>query len=160
MVTQERLREVLSYNLGTGEFIWSVDRKKCSAGAVAGSRRADGYVTIRIDYRRYYAHRLAWLYVTGEWPDIGIDHADGNPTNNAWSNLRLADPAQNTQNRGIQRNNSLGIKGVRRSGKRFYAIIQAYGRSIYLGSFPTAAQAKRAYDAAAKRYHGEFARAA
>ncbi|MDX0946193.1 HNH endonuclease [Sinorhizobium medicae] len=153
-----RLKQVLHYDPASGVFCWAENRKKCTKGAVAGSVRADGYVLIRIDYQRYYAHRLAWLYMTGEWPAQEIDHADGNPSNNVWSNLRAASPTQNMQNRPTQRNNRTGLKGVRRSSRGFYATIQVDGQYRYLGRFCDPLEAHLAYCQTASAVFGEFAR--
>lgn len=157
-ITQSRLKEVLTYDPAGGFFYWAVDRKKCSKGAVAGSVRPDGYVAIRVDYHRYYANRLAWLYMTGEWPALDVDHADGNASNNAWGNLREASPTQSMQNRPAQRNNRQGLKGVRKSGRKFYASIQIDGVSKYLGTFEDAGAAHAAYCQASKAAFGDFAR--
>lgn len=158
MITYERLKEIVQYDPETGVFTWLECRKKCTPGSVAGSVRPDGYTQIRLDYKRYYAHRLAWLYMTGQHSDKIVDHADGNPRNNAWRNLREATPAQSAQNRGVQKNNRDGVKGVKRAGHRFYAMISAAGHNRYLGTFETQAEAIAAYAAAARHYHGEFAR--
>lgn len=157
MITQGRLKELVNYDLETGIFTWATTRKKCTIGHVAGSTRADGYTLIRLDYKRYYAHRLAWLYMTGEWARI-VDHKDLNPLNNSWANLRKATPTESAQNRGAQSNNRLGLKGVSYNGYGFYAKIHVNGAHKHLGSFRTAEDAHNAYTAAAQAYHGEFAR--
>jgi hypothetical protein len=63
-------------------------RVRVGAGDKAGTTNRRGYVDIKIDGRSYLAHRLAWLYVTGEFPIHEIDHINGNPSNNIWTNLR------------------------------------------------------------------------
>lgn len=158
-LTHKRLVEVLRYDPETGLFSWAVKRKKCVVGVIAGSPRSDGYVLIRIDYARYYAHRLAWLYMTGDWPTAEVDHVDGDASNNRWGNLREATATQNMQNRRMQKNNRIGLKGVKRSGKRFYAMIQVNGASRYLGTFDTPLMAHGAYREAAEREFQQFARA-
>lgn len=156
LLTADRLRDVLNYDPESGVFTWRISRKKCTAGAAAGSKRPDGYVLIRVDYIRYYGHRLAWLYMMGEWPKSIIDHIDGNPTNNSLVNLRTATPRQSSQNRRVQSNNRTGLKGVRRSSCGFYSMIKAGHEVKYLGSFKTASAAYGAYRAAADEYFGEF----
>ena len=108
MLTAERLREVLNYDPQSGEFRRRVDRgrgrgHRWKAGTIAG-RKAQ-YIHINIDYALYAAHRLAWLYMTGEWPSRGIDHIDRDKHNNAWSNLRLADKSQNAMNSKMRSTN-------------------------------------------------------
>jgi hypothetical protein len=68
-LTAERLREVLDYNPETGVFTWKVRTSiRVVAGKVAGSVGKRGYLIIGVGGRNYYAHRLAWLHMTGEWP--------------------------------------------------------------------------------------------
>ena len=97
-LTVERLRELLSYDPATGKFLWRVGRQCMRAGAVAGATEVQGYRVIKIDGKIYKAHRLAWLYVTGEWPPEEIDHKNTDPQDNVWSNLRLATHSQNQAN--------------------------------------------------------------
>jgi hypothetical protein len=157
-LTAERLREVLHYNSETGNFTWRIPRRRVHAGDVAGSRSGKGYFVIRVDYRLYRAHRLAYLYMTGVWPTAEIDHKDTDRSNNRWHNLREATSAQNSQNSGRQKRNISGFKGVSRYGRRWCAMITANGERYRSGSFRTPEEAAYAYAAAAKHLHGEFAR--
>ena len=114
MLTVERLRECLEYEPVSGLFIRVYNRNPNFVGKIAGSRKKEGkntYIRIRIDGNDYYAHRLAFLYMTGEWPDI-VDHIDRNGINNSWDNLRNVDKSINGHNRGENKNNTSGIKGV------------------------------------------------
>jgi HNH endonuclease/AP2 domain-containing protein len=159
-ITAARLRELLDYNSETGEFRW---RKQVSrsvkAGAVAGLTDRDGYRRITIQGRIYPAHRLAWLYMTGQWCRVMIDHRDGNPSNNRRDNLRRATVSQNNANRRIHRNNKCGFKGVVRNHiGRWVSAIYKNGKRHHLGSFGTPQEAHAAYVLAAPRLHGEFAR--
>lgn len=120
---------------------------------------AKGYVQINVDYGIYRAHRLAWIYMTGQNPDLGIDHKDRNAANNAWNNLRLATDQQNLTNKSVSPKNKVGLKGVYKIKNRpacYVAAIKKGGRRYHLGNFYTAEEAKAAYDAAAKILHGEF----
>lgn len=108
------------------------------------------------------AHRLAWLYVYGEWPDAEIDHINGNTGDNRISNLRPATRAQNGANRGRQTNNASGVKGVcwhAQSGK-WRAMIRISGKSRHLGLFNDIGAAAAAYARATVNRNGEFARTA
>lgn len=160
-LTADRLREVLRYSPSTGEFHWRI---MCSArrpaGMLAGDKKkGSGYILIGVDGCRYRAHRLAWLYMTGEWPKQQVDHKDRNRSNNKWENLREASQQQNSAN--MRRPSRSGLKGVfSRTPTRWIASIAVDRRTIYLGTFTTAEQASAAYTAAAKKYFGEFARAA
>jgi hypothetical protein len=160
-ITQQRLQEVLHYDPNTGEFRWRQRLSRaCQIDAVAGTVSLR-YRCIRIDGRNYTAHQLAWLYVTGEWPSLLVDHRDGDPTNNRWDNLRLATRSENSANRRRNRNNKSGFKGViwdQRHGG-WLARIGKNRRTYYLGRYTTAEEAHAAYAAKARELFGEFARA-
>jgi len=106
------------------------------------------------------AHRLAWLYVTGSWPDFEVDHVNLDGTDNRWANLRLATSSQNQRNRRLQSNNTSGYKGVHKlkNNGKFLAYIKVHGKQKRLGIFDTAEQAYEHYVAAAEELHGEFSR--
>lgn len=156
--TQAYLKGILSYNKHTGIFQW---RKKISVKVIVGQQAgcvSQNLVRIGIHGKIYTAHTLAWFYVTGTWPLL-IDHRDLNGINNRFKNLRCADKSTNGMNRGIQSNNTTGLKGVcKRKDGRFSAQICKNRRSIYLGLFRTAEDAHAAYMAALPKYHGVFAR--
>lgn len=160
-LTIERLKEALHYDPETGAFTWKIHRGKATPGKVATALANDAdapYIYICLDYQRYYAHRLAWFYMTGEWPSRIVDHANGRHGDNRWINLRQATPAQSGWNRKVQSNNKIGMKGVskRSSGKkRWFARIN----DKYIGAFATPEEAHAAYVMAAKEAHGEFFRA-
>lgn len=160
--TYERVRELLSYNPETGVFVWIAPPKNhqrmlCKE---AGSLKTKGYIQIKIDGKKYSAHRLAWLYSFGEWPEFDIDHANGNPSDNRITNLRQATNPQNQANR--KRNAGKVIaKGVRKIGSgRFQARISVGKHQITIGTFDSESAAVSAYMRAAKQNYSEFARAA
>jgi hypothetical protein len=158
-ITAERLRELLDYDAATGWFRWRVQvSSNVRVGGIAGNYAA-GYWQIKIDRRNYRAHRLAWLFMTGKFPDHEIDHIDGDGTHNAWPNLREATHAQNMANYRRRKKNASGFKGVYQQGSSssWFAHIWDGERLVHLGSFPTREEAHAAYLAAARSYHGEFA---
>lgn len=167
MLTAERLRELLHYDPDTGVFIRRVQSSpRIKVGDVAGDvrqvRRDGFYRRISVENRRYAAHRLAWLYVHGEWPPDGfdIDHIDGDGRNNRITNLRLATRSQNGANRRLQVNNASGMKGVSfyRKTKKWKAQISVRGHVKSIGYFKTIEEAAAAYRAAASEHFGEFRR--
>lgn len=160
---QRRLKELLHYDPETGLFRWKVCRKrpKANPGDVAGKRHpSQAYIRIGFDGWMWLAHRLAFLYMAGEWPGEQVDHIDGDPLNNKWSNLRAATPAENLSNARRRRANKSGYKGVSRIRNKWRAAITKNGKCHYLGVFETPEQAHAAYCAAAVKLAGQFARAA
>lgn len=159
MLTQNELRELLHYDPATGLFRWRVDRNQnVKAGDIAGTTEATNYVRIYVKGRFYKAHRLAWFYMTGEWPSDQIDHRDRDRANNRWKNLREATYPQNAANAPARSNSRTGFKGVHPHGDKFEAQIRINGEKVYLGIFDTAKEAAAIYALAARDLHGEFAR--
>lgn len=112
MLTQQRLKELLVYNPETGVFRRLVARPNAPAGSVAGSALPTGHLRISVDGQRYFAHRLAWFYVYGCWPNGDLDHRDRRPNHNAIDNLREATTSQNQANVGLRKDNMSGYRGV------------------------------------------------
>lgn len=160
----EMIRSLLTYDRETGVFVWNRRNVIGSwnqkfAGKVAGTVCDRGYIYICINKRKFSAHRLAWLYVTGEWPELEIDHKNTIKGDNWFDNLRLATFFQNQQNKGLVPYNSSGLKGVSWRSDRdcWRAVINANGRFIHLGHFSEKKDARIAYTKAATELHGEFA---
>ena len=148
-LTAARLREVLDYNPETGEFVRIIGVRGQAAGAIAGTVSAVlGYIFIGIDGARYLAHRLAWLYMHGKWPEKQIDHINGIRSDNRLANLREATAAQNRQNQTeFRRNNSSGYLGVYadKNTGLYTASIKVGGVQHHIGSYRTAEEAHEAY---------------
>lgn len=167
MITVERAKEVLHYDPETGIFRWLVDvwggryHNVCviRAGDVAGTKNGTGYYYITADGYRMRAHRLAWLMVYGRMPKALIDHIDGDKTNNRISNLREATKSQNGFNRGPERGNVSGFKGVYwcSQKRKWQAEMRVRGKRKHLGFHDTPEGAAEANAAAAVVEHGEFA---
>lgn len=148
MLTAERLRELLHYAPETGAFTRVASRGgRAMAGNIAGSIDRQGYRRITIDRREYKAHRLAWLYVTGAWPENYIDHRNGVRDDNRFANLREATSGENHQNITRRSDNTSGFIGVtwHRQNMKWMAQIRVDGRYHYLGCFNTYEEANAAY---------------
>lgn len=160
VLTAGRLREILSYDPMTGAFTWLCVKGRGKVGARADRLHKTGYRIVKIDNTAYYAHRLAWLYATGNWPKEMLDHASMDKADNRITNLREATRAQNNANRAASTGSASGIKGVYPAGKRWTAMIRANGTLRYLGTFTTSEEAQTAYAEAASDLFGQFARTA
>lgn len=157
-LTQETLRKYLSYDPETGVFTRiaaSNVRHKFSLGCEAGRTDSRGRRKVAILGREYFAHRLAFFYMMGRWPESLIDHIDGDHSNNRWSNLREASPRDNNQNRSSRSWGKSGVLGVRSTyhPSRWQAAIKHDGKDIYLGTYGTVEEAAAAYDAAKRKLH-------
>lgn len=147
-LNQCRLSELLWYDQNTGIFIRRIGFGNVRSGSAAGSKSNDGYMMTMIDGRRYANHRLAFLYVTGMFPDGQVDHINGNRSDNRFSNLRVVSNAENAQNvGGPQRNNKSGFFGVswHKLANKWQAQIAVSGCSRHLGLFHSPEDAYRAY---------------
>lgn len=145
-MTQAILMRLVSYDPATGEFRWlETTNGEVKVGPLAGKTTKNGYRQIGIGGRAFYGHRLAWLYMTGKWPVAMVDHKDGNPANNAWSNLRAATAAQNNANR-IATPGKSGVTGVYWHEQRHKWVARASkdNKFLYLGLFDTVDAAKAA----------------
>lgn len=158
MVSVEVINKFLSYDAETGIFRWKVDiGKKVKKGNVAGSKKNDGYIRIKIHGKDYAAHRLAYLLVHGELPQF-LDHIDRNRANNRISNLRACTLSENQFNKGVTKRSTSGIKGVawNDKSKKWRAQSKLNGKSYYLGSFESKEEAINAYQSFCKKNHGDF----
>lgn len=155
-MTADEARRRLNYDPATGKITWKLRSPSASKTGKCGcivKRRHTHYININIDDMRLYAHRLAWLIMTGEWP-IGIDHIDGNGTNNAWNNLREVGQAQNRKNMRMAVTNTSGFTGVHWDciHHQWYSQIRSSGKQIHLGTFTNIDDAIAARKAAEVRY--------
>ena len=128
-------------------------------GKVAGYVSKAGYTQVSFNSRLEYAHRIIFVMFYGYLPDH-VDHIDGDRTNSRIQNLREADNTRNQWNRGMDRRNSSGFKGVYWHSQRekWHAEIRVNKKKISLGLHDTAEQAAEAYDRASRRFHGEYSR--
>jgi hypothetical protein len=146
-MTQEEVCQLLDYDPDTGVFRWREGNCRRSAGDVAGNLMHDGrYERIGIGGRSYLSHRLAWFYVYGEWPKE-IDHINRNKRDNRIANLRAVTRKENQLNRGLNKNNTSGVKGVMAAQGKWMA---SYCKR-YLGIFDTKDAAIMAREEAEKR---------
>lgn len=147
------LKELLSYNPETGLFVWLKNRGRLAkCGSVAGSLDTHGYLHITISGKIYLSHRLAFLFMTGEFPIDCVDHINRVRTDNRWCNLRDATKRQNSNNK----NNGNKYVGVTKFGNRYQASIKKRVNGIntttHLGMFGNPEEATKAYQLAKSIY--------
>lgn len=156
-LSREELMALLDYDPHTGAFTTRVRRGPIKAGVVAGTMDDEGRIVITINYVRHFAHRLAWLYMNGSWPDGEIDHRDTDRSNNRWVNLRDVSSTVNKQNKrraqsGKKYSRLLGAQWCKQAGK-WKSSIRANGKIVHLGFFGSDAEAAEAYVIAKRRMH-------
>lgn len=136
LISAALLRERLSYNPETGEFIWRIDAGKAKTGSRAGYLHTNGYRRLTVCRERFPEHRLAWLYMTGHWPKDQIDHINGHRSDNRFANLREVSNQENAKNVRARRNRSefMGISWEP-SSRQWRVRIKVCGKDKHLGYF-------------------------
>ena len=168
MISQKYLFRCLHYNSESGVFTWlfrpeeqfknANDRKAWNnrwAGKVAGAvSESHGirYLQISIEATLYKAHRLAWLYEYGDFPEQDIDHINGDGLDNRILNLREVTNEANHRNMKISRANKTGVTGVHMQRGKYLAQIRQGGKTIHLGTFGTLDDAAEVRRSAEREY--------
>lgn len=146
-------REALTYDKHTGILIWNYrprshfdsDRARniingklarTEAGTTV-NHRGKNYKSLGLNGKRYQAHRIIYLLVTGSWPPEDVDHIDGNGLNNSWGNLRLVSRQENQKNMRLPSHNTSGTIGVywNKRSRKWLAAIKISGKQRYIGVF-------------------------
>ena len=159
MITQKELKEILEYNENTGKFFWKIKPMyNVNIGDKAGNNH-NGYTRLTINGKKYLTHRLAWLYVYGEFPKGDLDHIDNDRGNCRINNLRIANKSTNGFNRKKQANNTSGIKGViwSKASNKWMVKIGVNKKKLYFGVWNDLEFAELVAQEARAKYHGEYA---
>lgn len=156
-IDPEFLRLHFTYDKNTGIFLkksWVGSRGRVSKEVVYGVDGVNRYVQIPVGGLMFFAHRLAFVYVNGVYPELQVDHIDGDGRNNRWSNLRLVTHKENAQhNVNGNSNNTSGLRGAFRNRGKWKSCIGVDGVEVALGVFETKEQAHQAYISAKNRMH-------
>jgi hypothetical protein len=158
-LTQSQLKAVIKYNPDSGEFIWTKRISiRISVGDIAGIIHLHGYRYITVFGERYKAARLAWLYMTGEWPKLQIDHINRIRSDDRFCNLRQVTNAENQQNRSLNKDGTISnIQGVYLTKNSTYmARLKHQGKYVFRKNFKTLEEAKNAIIEARQKYHINF----
>lgn len=148
---------LISYSPDTGEFTWVNPLRSFEKGKVAGTVALKGrYIMIKVSSIGFLGHILAWLYMTGEFPDGELDHEDGNGLNNKWLNIRPATRAKNCQNR-LSKTNRHGFQGVLSRKDRYFGRVRMNKKNHFTGCYDSPEQAAEAVSELRKKLHAEFA---
>lgn len=153
ILTQEILKEHLHYNPNNGVFVRLIGKK---AGYIAGSyRKSDGYLQTTILGKTYLNHRLAWLYVYGNFPKFQLDHINGVGADNRLNNLRECVVYENGQNRKLSCINTSGYTGVsyHKISRKWRSVIKYKNKKYELGYFDNPQLAHLAYVNAKSELH-------
>lgn len=160
-LTQEFVRKFLHYNPDTGIWTHAIARRGVRAGQIISVKGRDGYLKIRLFRKNFAAHRLAWFYMHGVWPEenMYLDHINRIRDDNRFCNLRLAFGWQNNANSATRKDNTSGFKGVywQPRMEKWRAHIMIHGKTTILGYFDNPKDAGAAYEAAARELFKEFA---
>lgn len=157
-VSVEEVVKQLSYDPSTGELRWKIGKCGVRPGVIAGSVSKSGYRKIKLNGVEHCAHRLAWVFIHGRFPDGFIDHINLDKDDNRPGNLREATRNQNNANR--RPTCASGKKGVslHKGTGKWMAQIKVNGKRLYLGLHESKDVAHEAYAKAAIEHFGEFAR--
>ena len=161
-LTSSILKSILYYDPSSGKFYWkertsSSNNPSKEAGTTKNNRKVR-YRVIRIDGVGFYAHRLAWLYMTGEWPRCQVDHRDGDGLNNKWKNLRECNNSENSWNTSRYSDNTSGHKNIFHDKKydKWVVIITAYGKRVFTDRYDCLHKAKEVAEKMRELHHGDF----
>ena len=154
MLTFSDLNALLAYDPISGILTWKVSRGRAKAGSVVGTLDSDGYLIFQAKGANLKVHRVAFLLMTGKWPEGLIDHENRIRSDNRWGNLRDASNSVNQQNKvSAYINSKSGLLGVHQYGDKFRAQISRKGVRILIGTFDTPEQAHSAYLEEKKKLH-------
>ena len=156
MLTQDKLHQMFEYK--DGNLYRKISLGRTKAGDKVGFVDSKGYLSVNINKKCFYLHRIIWMMQYGEMPEL-LDHVDGNRQNNKIENLRLANRFENSHNKQINKNNTSGVKGVywHRKAKKWAAQITKHNKHYSLGVFETKELAAEFVALAREMLHGKFA---
>ncbi|URP86442.1 putative homing endonuclease [Enterobacter phage EC-F2] len=154
----DELLNYISVDTSTGLCVWTVStNRKIKIGSVAGTLRKDGYTVINFKGKQLRRHRIVYYVSTGNLP-VMIDHKKGVAFGDGIRNLQEVTNTQNSQKKGMQKNNTSGFTGVtwNSSNQKWIAQITLYGKVTYLGSFDDPEEASNVYKKSALLNFGTF----
>lgn len=155
---RDELLARFSYDHKTGVLTYLKANKHKNIGDSAGFVHKSGYLVIKVNKISLKVHRIAWYLYYGVDAEGMIDHINGDRTDNRIENMRVVSFIENSKNRGINKNNTSGAKGVVKKGNKYYARIGFNGIKLFIGSYNTLEDAEVAYKEKAVELYGEMVR--
>jgi hypothetical protein len=159
-VPVEMLQQIFTCDPASGVIFWKIPRRGVMPGDVAGHIcKSTGYTKIMFAQRSFRAHRILWALTYGSWPEVDVDHINGNRSDNRIANLRLASRAENIRNMKTRTKKKCALKGAtpyKGRADKFVAQIRIDGKQRKLGVFPTEREAHDAYCEVAVKAFGRF----
>ena len=160
MTKEQELLEYIKHHFDTdliesdGRFVWNVRGHGITVGREAGCINKEGYRVMGIQGKRFYAHRLAWLWVYGKFPSKEIDHINGNRLDNRIPNLRDVTKQENRKNQKIHKKNTSGVMGVYWSKDRkiWRVKISCNKKQLHIGCYKEFDDAVEARKEAERKY--------
>ena len=136
MAERSELMRLLEYHPASGLFTNKLRRGKQKAGQVTGTLHHKGYIHISINGKKYLAHRLAMLFMTGSIPAL-VDHKNQVKDDNRWDNLRAVNNTESEKNKPLRKDNKSGVVGVYLVDGKYKASIRLNKKLLHLGTFHT-----------------------
>jgi len=157
-ITRDMIEQAYTYDPKTGAFTRNFSEGGEKAGAQAGCVNTQGYISLGYRKKHLLAHRVAYLFMEGKWPEKEVDHIDGDRKNNKWANLREATGSENGFNTRLRKDNKTGVKGIRiyNNGTQYVSYIRAHHKTHYIGCYRDLKAAEKATREARQELHREF----
>lgn len=144
-ITHKKLKGLMRYDPNSGKFYRLVSRGgNAIKGSIAGSKDKHGYIIIQINGIRYKAHRLAWFYIEGYWPEHQIDHINRIKDDNKWCNLRHVTASCNNINRAVFKKSKSNVVGVIKERNKWRVRIKVKDKYKHIGCFDNLIDAVKA----------------
>lgn len=144
-LNQELIRKFYSYNPDSGEFTHRLPLHEAREGDVPGYIGNHGYIACSVGGTEYLVHRLIWLYMEGNLPEM-VDHINHNKLDNRWCNLREVNNTENTKNCSVSKNSVTRVNGVSfmESKGKYRAYLMVNRKHIHIGLYDTVEEAAEA----------------
>jgi len=156
VIDQETVKKLFHYDAESGMLIWRFGNgRNVKPWQEVKAKNGNGYYTAKIHGKSYLAHRLAWLYVHGSFPNKYIDHKNRIRNDNRLCNLRDVNTTDNAQNISLPNHNKSGYIGVSwiKSHNCWTVYVKVNKKNKWLGYYKNLDDAVAARKAGEKQYY-------